>query len=563
MKVTTPKVLPFNAAQLKASPQAEAKEAPAQTDAFRPAEGEEEPAPPPPQFFKHNFFSQDALAEQMITTESPKEGVTAGPANARLRVVDPENEQANFDENGDMLYLANDPRFNQVQTFVAADRADDFFNEMLGREAGWAFSSEQLKVKPHGGEMLNAYYSRNDGSINFFEHFNTRMNKMVDSGMSAEVVYHEMGHALLDAVRPGWIRSYRGATGGIHEGFGDMLSTLVGLRDPRNLDKVIAETGGDLWQDNSMSRLAEELGRSIFDERGQQRPHHDYLRNSRNNLINADPNTLPWRPPNEEDLGAEPHNYSRVISAAVYDVLASLNDQFQAQGFGVRESIEKARDVTAELVIKAFDFTPAGSLPSYGHFAAGMLAVDQAEFGGKYGDTVTNMMAARNIHPPAPEPPPEEGIALPENVNAASMLALVEGNRENLGIGGLPLEFQSANTDDKGRTFVTFTYEHSVPVELPGNLSEAVVKEKGGLVLAFGDDGQLFYKNTNKITKEDEKEIRRSVQQNFEEGMINTGSIFQSEPSVNSLFKTQHVPFRGYVSQENGELVIKRSPIVD
>ncbi len=497
-----------------------------------------------------------------MTTEMLAEGVRPGPVNDRLRVVDPEHEAAAPDEEGNMLYLPSDPRFNQVQTFVAADRAEEYFTEMMDREPDWAFRSEQLKIRPFGGEMLNAYYSRRDGSVNFFHHFNHKMNKLVDSGMSAEVVYHELGHALLDAVRPGWISSYRGATGGIHEGFGDMLSIFVGLKDERNLDKILKETDGDLWKHNSVARLAEELGRSIWDERGQEFAHHDYLRNARNELINADPSTLPWRPPNEEDLGAEPHNYSRVISAAVYDVLASLNDQFQAQGFDKRESIEKARDVTGKLAIKAFEFTPAGSLPSYGHYAAALLTVDEQEFGGRYADTITNMMAARNIHPPAPEPPPEEGLRLPPEVNRMSAQVLLEENKDILGVAGLDLKIDGVHQDDSGRTFLTYTYSEDVNVADLIGMDQAVVREKGGLVLAFDPEGDLFFKSTNVIDDQAKQEVRNAVRQNLENGEIHTHQVFGAEPGVTALFKNQHDPFRGYVALEGGQVVLKKSPIL-
>ncbi|MCA9793102.1 MAG: hypothetical protein KC910_14940, partial [Candidatus Eremiobacteraeota bacterium] len=540
-------------------------ETPAQNgDTFQPADDQQPPAPPPPPAnISHYYYSQDSLAEQLKTDQFSAEGVEAGPSNARIRVSDSDHETAAPDEQGNMLYLPNDPRFNQVQTFVAVNRANSYFSEMLGREPEWAFGSPQLTINPFGGDMLNAYYSRSDGSLNFFQHTDPRMNKTVDSGLSAEVVYHEAGHALLDAVRPGWISSYRGATGGIHEGFGDMLSVLVGLRDERNLDKVIAETGGDLWKDNSVSRLAEELGRAIWDETGTERPNHDYLRNARNHLINADPSTLPWRPPAEDQLGAEPHNYSRVASGAVYDVLASLNQQFQAQGFGVRESIEKARDITAKLEIKGFEFCPPGSLPSYGHFAAGMLAVDASEFGGKYHDTVANMMAARNIIPPAPEPPPQ-GIALPENVNAASAQALLEDKREALGVpAGLNLAVDKIKTNDEGQTFVTYTYTKDIDVAEASGVENAVVKEQGGLTLAFDADGKLFFKTLNEIKPQDEAEIRESVKKNVEEGAIHTHSIFNSLPGASKLFKNQHVPFRGYMANENGQVVLKKSPIID
>ncbi|MBI3927036.1 MAG: M36 family metallopeptidase [Armatimonadetes bacterium] len=568
-------VAPFSASRTltTAPPARSASAAEAPRDSFRPAEGQEPPPPPPlPPTFQHNYYAQDSLAEQLLTAEAPRDGVQPGPTNARLQVVDNSTqEHAGFDQQGNMVYPPSDPRFTQVQAFIAADRADKFFHQHLGRQTEWAFGAPQIQIKPDDGDMLNAYYARMEGSVNFFHHPNPAMNKTVSSGQSAEVVYHELGHALLDSLRPDWLSSFSDATGGMHEGFGDILSILVGLNDPRNLDKIIAETGGDLKKQNSIGRLAEELGRSIWDERGRQRPHHDYLRNAVNSLQNADPETLPWNPPEEDKLGREPHNYSRVISAAVYDVLASLNDQFQAQGFGVRESIEKARDVTAGLVMRGLEFSPTGDLPSYGHFLAGMLQADATDHGGKFTDTVRNKFAARNIHPPAPEQPPQqppkqgEPIRISEYAKSPLGARLfLESYREPLGIGQLPLEFRTSHSNDRGETFLVFDYTKDVPVKLEGEgVQEAVVKAKGGLVLGFAKDKALFFSNLNEVTPDKEQQIRSAVEAQQKAGRVSHGSIFQSEPGRESLFKSQHVPFASYVAMENGQVVLKKSPIID
>ncbi len=252
----------------------------------------------------------------------------------------------------------------------------------------------------------------------------------------------------------------------------------------------------------------------------------------------------------------------------MYDVLASLAEQFRAQGFGAREAIEKARDVTGRLVIRGLEFTPVGSLPSYGHLVAGMLEADERDFGGKYHDTIINMFANRNIHPPEEQPPQqpineEEPLRISEfNTTPLGARLFLESYKDRLGVSDVPLKFRTSYKNDKGETFLIYDYTKDVPVTLEDG-KEAVVKAQGGLVLAFDSDGKLFFKNLNLIDDKQAKDIQRNVKLLESQGKIASNSIFQSEPQASSLFKSKHVPMSGYLARENGQLVLKKSPILD
>ncbi|MEW6280402.1 MAG: hypothetical protein AB1758_17360 [Candidatus Eremiobacterota bacterium] len=497
----------------------------------------------------HRYFSQDPIAEQLMTTDMPADGVSVGPENDRLKVDDGQNPVAAPDENGNMLYPPTDPRFDQVQTFAAARRSLSFFQRHLGREPEWAFGREQMLIHPHAGNTINAYYNRQEGSINFYTHHDTELGKVINSGHSAEVVCHEAGHALLDGVRPEWLNCLEDATGGFHESLGDVVAFLVAMEEPRNLDKLILETGGDLKRHNSVAKLAEEVSRALWDELNVERPHHDYLRNAINPLINADPRTLPLDPPDENQLGRAVHNYARVMTGAMWDVLDSLNRQNQAQGLDNRASLERARDRLAALFVRSLDFAPVGHLPSYGHIVQAMLEVDRRDFGGQHAEMLVNLFRARNIHPPATLPVP--ALCLPEDPRC-----FLESHREELGVGQTPLEFSRSYRNDRGETFLVYRYDRPVPVE-----GGARALAQGGLLLVFDPDGKLSYRHFNEITPEVEATLAEAVQAQMAQGAIRTDALLEGPPSSQDLLQEDGRPYQGYLAAEQGEVWVRASPV--
>ncbi len=505
---------------------------------------------------QHRYFSQDPLTEQLMTASMPADGVEIGPQNARLKVDDPGQPVAARDENGNMLYVPTDPRFAQVQTFVAADRSLRVFERHLKRKLDWAFGREQMLIHPHAGNTINAFYNRQEGSINFYTHLDHELGKVVNSGHSAEIVSHESGHALLDGVRPEWINCLEDATGGFHEAFGDVMAFLVALEEPRNVDKLLSETGGDLKRPNSVARLAEEVSRALWDELNIERANHDYLRNANNRLVNADPATLPMDPPNENELGRAVHNYSRVMTGAMWDVLDSFHRQYQAQGFDVRQSLEKAREAVGALAIRGLDFCPVGHLPSYGDFARALLEVDRRDFDGRHNQMLTNLMAARNIH--APERQTVSELSLPEDgTTPFGAQRFLELHRCELGVGpDLPLTFNRAYSNELGEQFVLFRYDRNVAVQ--DDLSAVA---QGGLLLVFDADGKLSYRHLNELTPAAEERLREAARAQLAAGEIRTESVLAGEVELSMMLGEDGQPYQGYLSVEPQGTVIKASPV--
>ena len=77
---------------------------------------------------------------------------------------------------------------------------------------------------------------------------------------SSDIVTHELGHAMLDAMRPDFWSVQALEVWSFHEAFSDIVAMFNLMSYDVALNKMIVETKGDLSVSNSVSRLAEEVG---------------------------------------------------------------------------------------------------------------------------------------------------------------------------------------------------------------------------------------------------------------------------------------------------------------
>lgn len=179
-------------------------------------------------------------------------------------------------------------------------------------------TSPRLPVNLDEGIDFNAYYDRS--SLNFFH--GVTQGATVYSGESPDIVCHEMGHAILDALKPQlWnVASHEAAA--FHESFGDMSAILSALQLPSNRTLILAETGSRINGNSRLSRLAEQLSGAIrvsFPDAVEP----DCLRNAANRFLYAPPLSLKSSAPVSE-LSSEPHSFSRVFTGAFLDALAGM-----------------------------------------------------------------------------------------------------------------------------------------------------------------------------------------------------------------------------------------------
>jgi len=84
---------------------------------------------------------------------------------------------------------------------------------------------------------LNAFYVRTSG-LHFYRR--TVLGRDIYSGESPDVVCHELGHAILDALKPQLFHVAATEASAFHESFGDMSAILCALQLSSVRTKVIS-----------------------------------------------------------------------------------------------------------------------------------------------------------------------------------------------------------------------------------------------------------------------------------------------------------------------------------
>jgi hypothetical protein len=116
-------------------------------------------------------------------------------------------------------------------------------------------AGRKIELRPDDGVDLNAFYDR--VSLSFF-HF-TNGGTTFLSGASTDVVAHEAGHGILDAIRPELITSAVFEVNAFHEAFGDCVAILTAFLDQSNRSAVLAS----LTEKNFAEATAENLAAGI------------------------------------------------------------------------------------------------------------------------------------------------------------------------------------------------------------------------------------------------------------------------------------------------------------
>ena len=198
----------------------------------------------------------------------------------------------------------------------ALRRGADFWGALLPGTS-WEVGSI-LPVDLDFGIDLNAFYDRE--GLKFFH--GSAAGRTVFSGESPDVVCHELGHAILDSLKPQLFDAASIEVAAFHESFGDMSAILSALQLPSLREGVLAETGGVLHRASRLSRLAEQLGWAIR-QSVPSAVEADCLRNAVNTFFYRDPDTLPTMAP-ATALSSEPHSFSRVFTGAFFEGLAGM-----------------------------------------------------------------------------------------------------------------------------------------------------------------------------------------------------------------------------------------------
>jgi len=304
------------------------------------------------------------------------------PTTADLIGKIPETTRTNFPDRLEVKvdgykgggYNFGTPEQQAAQCKVTIDNVMNYVvTKMIKCPKHWA-SKKQLVVKPRAGKKLNAYYDRNFLKFFYFGDIFT--------SESSDVISHELGHAILDALRPDLFNVMSTEIWAFHESFGDCMSIINLLQHDIIIDKLLKNNS--LNESNLITKIGEELGISLGRK--------DTLRDAFNDLKYIDPKKLP----KNGDLTSDPHNFSRVFTGAWYEFLVRIYENNISMGLSQKKSLLLARDVGCEYLLASVVMAPA-TTRFYNAVVSQMMVYDKKK-GNKYQSELISVFSKRNIY---------------------------------------------------------------------------------------------------------------------------------------------------------------------
>ena len=294
-----------------------------------------------------------------VTVRGP---LLAGPIGERMAVFDynvdrdvvfppaTPRKDGSFPE-----YELDDMRFHQLNTYAIAARATELVELELGRPLRWGFEGSRLLVVPHAGILENAFYSAESHSLQFYSFMgNGRRRRAYHTALAHDIVAHETGHAVLDAVRPRYYEPFEPETSALHEAVGDLCAIFAALSH----DVIRRRVAGSLDRLNLLSEIAEG-----FEEAGAEGW------GSIRSLVNATPSD--WKDT------IEPHDLSLKLSSTIYLALRKLHQTLMRRGQSRLSALHTARTVIQRMAVRALDFLPPADC-TIAEYAEALLAADRS-----------------------------------------------------------------------------------------------------------------------------------------------------------------------------------------
>ena len=231
--------------------------------------------------------------------------------------------------------------FMQQMVYAVCMETYDAFLRALGRDPGFgplggdSRRDGRLRVHPMAFRQHNAYYDRDTGTLKFGYGSAMRgargrhqQGSQVYLALSRDIVAHEMSHALLDSLRPNFLRPTHRDIGALHEGFADVVALLMRFAQREAVERAIARTQGRL-NDPLLMSIGAEFGFALISGT-------EALRNA----DAGDPyyRTLPVH--KRYQRNKEEHDLGGVLLSAMFDALSTV---FERDTAPIRTSLAEVR----------------------------------------------------------------------------------------------------------------------------------------------------------------------------------------------------------------------------
>lgn len=433
-----------------------------------------------------------------------------GPFTDRVKLIE---TKLNPSSNGSYVFKPGDKNYVKAASFATVQHTLSTFEKAYGGKIEWAFDDARIKLSPDAGEDLNAYYSRDDESLNFFHGKDPVTKTDCLSGASGEIVSHEVGHAMLDGLRPDYLTSWKADTNGFHEAFADLTGLFVATQNDAVCELAAEQTGGDFSKPNCLAATGEELGQAINHAEGENVTGGTFIRNAINNYKWQDPSGVPETPaptPDDPDpLGTEMHSWSRIWTGAQYDMMGEMVKDNMRSGMPAAQAIKEAGSECLKLYGGLMKVAPKTDC-TYREMALGLLKADAA-MGGKNHANIVKCFTERNIL--------QEGDDM--RTNDVTFNSIASGSKN-----------------------VTVTLEGSEYGMFSGAEVSAKVSDNGmSMVDTSADD------------------LRKDMQR-----LIKSGCILYTEPNQTverkDMFDKNGNPYMGIARWTDGKLVIERTKMI-
>jgi hypothetical protein len=215
--------------------------------------------------------------------------------------------------------------------------------------------------------------------LHFF-YFEGPDGKPVYTCLHHDIIAHELGHAVLDGLKPYYNEVCSAQTSGFHEYFGDAMAIMASLHTREVALTVLRNRNSKLEPKNVVSAIASEFGAAIHGMAEQ-----DYLRGAWNNKKMA-------------DLAGEheEHDWSEILTGVYYDLLEYLHPKLRRELESKHDSTKRPLDAgmqhyysvkalfdaastTSAVMFRALDYCPPADL-RYDEYARAVLKADEVAY---------------------------------------------------------------------------------------------------------------------------------------------------------------------------------------
>ncbi len=235
--------------------------------------------------------------------------VLDGPRDGRITTELAGTTPVHANTNRDFIFTAGTTEFDCTHAFAVVRETLTMYQRIRGGAAlPWVWNtggnSDPITVFPRAGVTANAFYSRSEKALKFFYFTPAQATTPIFTCRSLDIVAHECGHAVLDALKPGWLAGGNPPqTGGLHESFGDITALFLACSQLDQVEAAIALTKANLHNRNFLAAMAEQFGSALGFPQG--------LRNADNDLKLS-------------QVSNEVHAISQVFTGGIYDVMADI-----------------------------------------------------------------------------------------------------------------------------------------------------------------------------------------------------------------------------------------------